>query len=160
MQRCEIKKCLNEELDRAESIIIGLQHQYHYNKARQIPTIDMLTGGDRALYHMLVERGDYNIELVSATIQFTNGSYDGKPTVNVLSPDTMTLQIPKCRTYNNAEDSETDEDAEPIHGVAVVVPSVVNREWILSEEWLKDDYGYRKEMVYLVSGLHVYKKVK
>ena len=159
-QQLNILRCLEKEMQRRDSIVVGLQHQYHYNILRQMPTVEMLRGGDKVLYEILINSGDYEVKLISFTVQYTDGSCSRRPTVKLFSFDIMNSDTPRCSTNDTIEDSEMgDGDKKPTRGTAVVMPSVVNSKWILSSELLDDgDYGCRNESVYLVSGLQISKR--
>lgn len=145
------------EIKDHKSIVLGLQHQYHYNPLRQMPTVEMLTGGDRVLYEMLTSCGDYDVKLISFTIQYTNGFCFGT-TVKLFSPD-ITNYYPAWDDNDYSETGEEDdEDAKP-NGTAVVIPSVVNSDWILRNELVNPEFcGCTRECMYLISGLQISKK--
>jgi len=61
-------------------------------------------------------------------------------------------------TYDLSDESETDAYNRGPDTV-VVMPSVLNRKWILSDDFVDDGFdSYRRECVYLVSGLQVFKR--
>ena len=161
-QKEEILKCLKEELSRRDSIVLGLQHQYHYNDLRQLPTVDMLVKSDKVLYDILTSSGDYDITMLSFTVR----DIDVCPyictgyTVALFRPDFMTSPTTRkrCLTGNATKSLKSNERTEPTEGVAVVLPSLINKEWILSEHYVGDNYEYTRESVYLVSGLQISKR--
>ena len=111
-----------------------------------MPTVRMLTGGDKALYDMLLSSGDYDISMMSFTVQQIERK---KPTIHLFSRDTL---LKPDSLY------ETEDDTER---TAVVMPNVINKEWILSDEWVETEGDwdmFRRESVYLVSGLWVSRK--
>eukprot|EP01032_Pedospumella_encystans_P015106 gene15106-17306_t len=155
VQKAEILKYVSDELKRRDSIVLGLLHQYHYNDFRRMPTVAMLRGGDSILYELLTASGDYEVKLISFTVQYTDGSCFGKPTVKLFSPDTMTVKNPnKCCTYDYEKDF-VDGEMVPRQGVPLVMPNVFNHSWVLSEESLEDGDDVRRENLYLLSGLQV-----
>ena len=203
-QKDEILKCLDIEMSRRDSIVLGLQHQYHYNDLRQMPTVDMLVQSDKVLYDILTSSGEYDIKLHSFTVHEIHVEpyvCDG-PTIQLFAPDSIQTFKPTVRekgtpspsspaspsagsagpTHDFTEDTETnDMDSEskndeydvpfdydekgeerdvpePTVGVAVVLPSLINKEWILSDHIVGEKYDYTRESVYLVSGLQISKK--
>ena len=114
------------------------------------------------MYDILTSSGEYNIAMHSFSIQdmdvcpYISTGY----TIALFRPDFMTSPATRkrCLTGNATKDLKSNEGTEPTDGVAVVLPSLINKEWIFSEHYVGDNYDYTRESVYLVSGLQISKK--
>ena len=149
-QQRNIVKCLEDELKCTDSIVVGLQHQYHYNDLRQMPTVDMLTGGDRALYELLTSKSEFDVQIRSFSIHHKEFDWCGKePTVRPFSPDFINKP--------SSVDFVADSTSSTVR-VGVVMPRTINSKWTLDANRYKQQEMHVRSSVYLVSGLQVSKR--